>query len=78
MLLLARRYDLALTVTRESSPEQLVKTYKNLFRKVHPDKGGKKKTRRSCKLPERIGRRHAREPQPRVGIPSPRQTSSDL
>ena len=42
LLLLARRYELVLLVNRDSSPEQLVKAYKNLFRKVHPDKGGRK------------------------------------
>ena len=42
LLLLARIYDLALTVNRDSSPEQLVKAYRKVLLKVHPDKGGKK------------------------------------
>ena len=74
LLLLARRYELVLEVNRESSPEELVKAYKSLFRKVHPDRGGKKKTHRDCKVPGRTGRRHARQPHPRVGVGAPRQT----
>ena len=35
LLLLARSYDLALTVNRDSSPEQLVKAYRKVLLKVH-------------------------------------------
>ena len=42
LLLLARSYEVALQVNRDSSPEQLVKAYRRLLLKTHPDKGGKK------------------------------------
>ena len=40
LLALARRYELVLQVNRESPAEQLVKSYRKLLLKVHPDKGG--------------------------------------
>ena len=42
LLALARTYELALQVNRESSAEQLVKAYKKVLLKAHPDKGGRK------------------------------------
>jgi len=36
LLALAHTYELALQVNKESSPEQLVKAYKKVFRKAHP------------------------------------------
>ncbi len=42
LLLLARRCELVLEVNRDSSAERLVKAYKKVLLKAHPDKGGKK------------------------------------
>ena len=42
LLVLARRYELVLQVNRDSSPELLVKAYKKVLLKAHPDKGGSK------------------------------------
>ena len=42
LLLLAKTYDLALAVNRESTAEELRKAYRKLSLKTHPDKGGKK------------------------------------
>ena len=42
LLALSRRYELVLEVNRDSSPELLVKAYKKVLLKAHPDKGGSK------------------------------------
>ena len=42
LLALARGYQLALHVNRDSDREQLLKAYKRVLLKVHPDKGGSK------------------------------------
>ena len=42
LLALSRSYSLLLTLNRESSPEQLLRAYRQVLKKVHPDKGGKK------------------------------------
>ena len=42
LLVLARSYELILAVNRDSSREQLLKAYRKVLLKVHPDKGGKK------------------------------------
>ena len=42
LLALARSYELALHVNRDSSSDQLVKAYKKVLLKAHPDKGGRK------------------------------------
>ena len=41
LLLLARTYNLILTVNRDSSTEELLKAYRKLLLKTRPDKGGK-------------------------------------
>ena len=42
LLLLARRYELVLEVNRDSSAECVLKAYKKVLLKAHPDKGGRK------------------------------------
>ena len=42
LLVLARHCELVLQVNRDSSPELLVKAYKKVLLKAHPDKGGSK------------------------------------
>jgi hypothetical protein len=42
LLVLSRSYSLPLTVNREASPEQLLRAYRQVLKKAHPDKGGKK------------------------------------
>jgi hypothetical protein len=42
LLALARRYEVLLQLNRESPTEQLVKSYRKLLLKVHPDKGVRK------------------------------------
>ena len=42
LLALARSYSLLLTVNRELSPEQLLRAYRQVLKRAHPDKGGKK------------------------------------
>jgi len=42
LLVLSRSYLLALEVNRDSTQEHLVKAYRKVLLKVHPDKGGKK------------------------------------
>ena len=41
LLALARSYEVALTVNRDSRPEELLKAYRKLLLKTHPDKGGR-------------------------------------
>ena len=41
LLSLARRYELFLVVNRESSVEQVIKAYRKVLLKAHPDKGGR-------------------------------------
>ena len=50
LLVLARSYKLLLEVNRESSEEQLVKAYRRLLLKTHPDKGGKAKDQTKLNL----------------------------
>ena len=73
LLLLARNHELVLSVTRDSSPAELLKAYKRLLLKVHPDKGGRKadaqklntakenwdKARKTC--PQQAGRPFAEQ-----------------
>ena len=42
LLVLSRSYFLTLVLNRDSSPEQLLKAYRKVLLKVHPDKGGTK------------------------------------
>ena len=42
LLALARSYEVALTVNRDSRPDELLKAYRKLLLKTHPDKGGRK------------------------------------
>ena len=43
LLTLAQVYELALTVNRDSSEKDLLKAYKRVALKAHPDKGGANK-----------------------------------
>ena len=47
LLLLARSYELVLAINRNSSERELLKAYRKLLLKVHPDKGGKESDQRS-------------------------------
>jgi hypothetical protein len=40
LLVLARSYLVVLEVNRDSPPEQVLKSYRKVLLKVHPDKGG--------------------------------------
>ena len=42
LLSLARLYELVLDVNRESAVEQVIKAYRKVLLKAHPDKGGRK------------------------------------
>ena len=42
LLVLSRSYFLTLVLNKDSSPEQLLKAYRKVLLKVHPDKGGTK------------------------------------
>ena len=42
LLVLSRSYSLVLIVNRDSSPDLVLKAYRRVLLKVHPDKGGKK------------------------------------
>ena len=42
LLTLARSYEVALKVNRDSSPDELLGAYRKLLLKTHPDKGGRK------------------------------------
>jgi len=42
LLALARSYEVALSVNRDSSCDELLKAYRKLLLKTHPDKGGRK------------------------------------
>ena len=46
LLLLARSYELVLAINRASSEPELLKAYRKLLLKVHPDKGGKESDQR--------------------------------
>ena len=46
LLLLARSCELALAINRNSSEPELLKAYRKLLLKVHPDKGGKESDQR--------------------------------
>ena len=45
LLSLARTYDLCLAVNRDSAEDELLRAYKKLLLKAHPDKGGRKEPR---------------------------------
>ena len=40
LLALARSYEVVLAVTRDSTAPELLKAYKKVVKKAHPDKGG--------------------------------------
>ena len=40
LLALARSYEVVLAVTRDSTAAELLKAYKKVVKKTHPDKGG--------------------------------------
>ena len=75
LLTLAQVYELALTVNRDSSEKDLLKAYKRVALKAHPDKGGANKdfktlraarekweALRATKAERPAGRRKARRP----------------
>ena len=41
LLALSRTYDIALTVTRDTPEDEILKAYRKVAKRVHPDKGGK-------------------------------------
>ena len=43
LLALAAAYNIAVNVTRDSADEDLLKAYRRVALKAHPDKGGQKK-----------------------------------
>ena len=71
LLALARTYELALQVNRESSPEQLVKAYKKVVLRAHPDKGGRKEDVQKLQEAKETWEkaRKAKEPRPQGGRP---------
>ena len=71
LLALARTYELALQVNRESSAEQLVKAYKKVLLKAHPDKGGRKEDVQKLQEVKETWEkaRKEKEPRPQGGRP---------
>ena len=71
LLVLAREYELALEINRDSPAEELVKAYKKVLLKTHPDKGGRKEHMQKLQAAkeewERVRKSAGTKPGPRGG-----------
>ena len=78
LLSLARAYQLAVDVNRDSSREQLLKAYKKVLLKVHPDKGGRKEDAQKLQTAREKWNAAQKSSAPKAGRPRARAADGAL